>query len=71
MSTFMVSVDNKQKKVLKSLLEYLKFPFEEVNPKVDFWPRLTEAQQRDIDDGLADADANRVRPLQDVLKKYQ
>lgn len=71
MSTFVIPVDKKQKKVLKSILEYLNLPFQEVDTAKDFWNELTPLQKQDIEQGIADADANQVKPFRDVLAKYK
>jgi hypothetical protein len=71
MSTFVIPVDKKQKKVLKTILEYLNLPFQEVDAAKDFWSDLTPIQQNDIEQGIADADANRVKPIHEILGKYK
>jgi len=71
MSTFVIPVDKKQKKVLKSILEYLNLPFQEVEADKDFWQELTSAQQKDIEKGITDAEAGKTKPWAEILKKYQ
>lgn len=57
MSTFVIPVDKKQKKVLKPILEYLNLSF--------------SAQKHDIEKGLADAIDGKTKPLKEVLDKYR
>ena len=71
MSTFVIPVDKKQKKVLKTILEYLNLPFQEVDTDKDFWNELTPSQKQDIEQGIAEADANQVKSFQDILEKYK
>lgn len=71
MSTFVIPVDKKQKKVLKTILEYLNLPFQEVDTAKDFWNELTPSQKQDIEQGIAEADANQVKSFQDILEKYK
>jgi predicted transcriptional regulator len=40
------------------------------NERLDWWDELSEAQQADLDAGIADADAGRVRPIEEVFAKY-
>lgn len=37
----------------------------------DFWDCLADEQKESIKRGIADADADRIRPFQQVLQKYQ
>lgn len=37
----------------------------------DFWDHLTAGQKEAIKRGMADADAGRMRPVQEVLQKYR
>lgn len=43
----------------------------QVGSKQDFWNDLPDDQKVSIKRGIADADAGRARPFQDVLQKYQ
>ncbi|MFN4146749.1 MAG: hypothetical protein ACK4GN_13065 [Runella sp.] len=71
MSTFVIPVDKKQKKVLKPILEYLNLTYHEVEADKDFWNELTTAQKSDIEAGIADMKAGRTKPWKQVLEKYQ
>ena len=71
MSTFVIPVDKKQKKVLKTILEYLNLPFQEVDTAKDFWNEINPSQTQDIEQGIAEDDANQVKSFQDILEKYK
>jgi TRAP-type C4-dicarboxylate transport system substrate-binding protein len=71
MSTFVIPVDKKQKKVLKSILEYLNLPFQEVEADKDFWQELSPSQKKDIEEGIAEAAAAKTKPWREVLSKFE
>lgn len=70
MTTLVLEVDNEQKKMLKSMLKYLKVKFHEVSNDTDFWDSLSEKDKNLIEEGLADVETGRVKPMQEVLDKY-
>lgn len=43
----------------------------QAHTEVDFWTQLSDEQQVSIHRGLADADAARMKPFEEVLRKYQ
>lgn len=43
----------------------------QIYTETDFWPQLSDQQQASIRRGIADADAGRMKPFEEVLRKYQ
>jgi len=39
--------------------------------EIDFWTQLSDEDKVTIHRGIADADAGRVKPFRDVLRKYE
>ncbi|MCU0340239.1 MAG: hypothetical protein MUE30_10150 [Spirosomaceae bacterium] len=71
MSTFVIPVDKKQKKVLKPILEYLNLAYQEVEGNKDFWQELSNVQQLDIEQGIKDAAQGNTKPWKEIINKLQ
>lgn len=52
------------------LLGELKSYLKELTSKGDFWESLDDAQKAHIEKGMADNDAGRHKPFEQVMKKY-